>query len=152
MTVREKDGYYEVLAPADWSDDLLQPVIARLVRRLQKRQTRKALDDAALERRAASMNERYFEGRLQWRSIVWVSNQDRRWGSCSPQEGTIRISHRLATYPSWVLDYVIMHELAHLVIAAHNSRFWHVVARYTLTERARGYLIAKSGDDEDGDM
>jgi predicted metal-dependent hydrolase len=41
-----------------------------------------------------------------------------------------------------VLDYVIVHELAHLEVAGHNDRFWQLVNRYPLTERARGYLIA----------
>ena len=152
VTLREKDGYYEVLAPARWADEKLQPIITRLVRRLEKRRTRNALDETALLRRAESLNEHYFEGRLRWSSIVWVSNQGQRWGSCTPLEGTIRLSHRLASYPSWVLDYVIVHELAHLVVAAHNRRFWSLVARYPLAERARGYLIAKAGEDQEDEM
>lgn len=76
-------------------------------------------------------------------SIKWVSNQKGRWGSCTPADGTIRLSDRLASFPSWVLDYVIVHELAHLVEPSHNQRFWGLVAAYPLTERARGFLIAK---------
>jgi hypothetical protein len=65
-----------------------------------------------------------------------------RFGSCSPSQGTIRISHRVAAMPAWVRDYVIVHELAHLVEPNHSRAFWDVVNRYTKTERARGYLIA----------
>ncbi len=151
-TVREKDGYYEVLAPAHWPDDVLQPIIVRLVRRLERRRTKDALDDSALQRRAATLHERYFEGRPRLSSIIWVSNQDQRWGSCSPREGAVRVSHRLAGFPSWVLDYVIVHELAHLVVAAHNRRFWNLVARYPLAERARGYLIAKASESLEDEM
>ena len=64
-------------------------------------------------------------------------------------EGTIRISSRVAGFPAWVLDYLLVHELAHLVVGDHSPAFWEVVNRYPKAERARGYLIAKSGDDED---
>ena len=58
------------------------------------------------------------------------------------------VSARLAAYPRWVLDYVIVHELAHLVEASHGPAFWELVNRYPLAERARGYLIAKGEADE----
>ncbi len=64
----------------------------------------------------------------------------------------MRISHRLAAYPKWVLDYVIVHEMAHLVVAAHDVRFWRLVSKYELAERARGYLMAKSGSDDEDEM
>lgn len=75
-------------------------------------------------------------------SIRWVDNQESRWGSCTPADGTIRISDRLGKVPGWVLDYVIVHELAHLVVAGHDAVFWTLVARYPRAERARGYLMA----------
>lgn len=79
-------------------------------------------------------------------SITWVSNQRDRWGSCTPAHGTVRLSDRMANFPQWVIDYVIVHELAHLIEANHSERFWAIVERYPLTERARGYLIAKGAD------
>ncbi len=78
--------------------------------------------------------------------IRWVDNQQQRWGSCTPGDGSIRLSSRLAPFPGWVIDYVIVHELAHLRVADHSEAFWKLVNRYPLTERARGFLIAKSGD------
>jgi predicted metal-dependent hydrolase len=63
-------------------------------------------------------------------------------------EGSIRIASRVASFPSWVLDYLLVHELAHLVHGDHSPAFWEVVARYPRAERARGYLIAKSGDED----
>ena len=72
-----------------------------------------------------------------------------RWGSCTPATGTVRISTRIASFPDWVVDYVIVHELAHLHESAHDERFWALVARYPKSERAIGYLIAKSGEDDD---
>jgi predicted metal-dependent hydrolase len=62
----------------------------------------------------------------------------------------VRISSAVARFPPWVLDYVIVHELAHLRRPDHSRAFWKLVERYPRAERARGYLIAKSGmaDDE----
>ena len=78
--------------------------------------------------------------------ITWVTNQRDRWGSCTPSQGTIRLSDRLAGFPLWVIDYVVVHELAHLVECNHSARFWAIVDQYELTERARGYLLAKGHD------
>src|SRR4051794_29876723 len=82
-------------------------------------------------------------------SVRWVDNQRRRWGSCTPDDGTIRISSRLAAWPRWVLDFVLVHELAHLVEPGHNARFDELVARYPLAERATGFLIAKGLDPDE---
>lgn len=82
-------------------------------------------------------------------SIRWVDNQNTLWGSCTMADRTIRISSRLAAMPRWVLDYVIVHELAHLVIAGHGPAFDALVNRYSRAERARGYLIAKGAEEPD---
>lgn len=103
-----------------------------------------------LAKRAADLNRRYFSGKLKVREIKWVTNQRHRYGSCTPATATIRISDRLATMPLWVLDYVLVHELAHLIEANHSSAFWNLVSRYPLTERARGYLIAVGLEAESG--
>ena len=133
----------EVLAPAGISEAELAPAIdklkVRLLRHAKKRQT---ADDRDLARRAAALNTKYFSGKLRWQEIRYVTNQQHRFGSCTPATGTIRISHRVAILPDWVRDYVIVHELAHLVEANHGRRFWQLVERYPKTERARGYLMA----------
>lgn len=77
-------------------------------------------------------------------AITWSARQHRRWGSCTPSTGTIRISQRLSSYPSWVLDYVIVHELAHLVEPNHSREFHELVARFPQAERAEGFLAAVS--------
>lgn len=75
-------------------------------------------------------------------TITWSTRQNSRWGSCTPSTGAVRLSHRLRTYPSWVLDYVIIHELAHLVEPNHSAAFHDLVARFPRAERAEGFLIA----------
>ena len=98
--------------------------------------------DEELEALAQQLNQTYFTGRLKWQSIRYVTNQNKRFGSCTPSLGTIRLSHRLASMPDWVLKYVIVHELAHLEESNHGPSFWALVNQYPLTERARGYLMA----------
>ena len=83
------------------------------------------------------------------REITWSDNMLSRWGSCTPSSGMIRISTRLARFPDWVIDYVIVHELAHLEVSDHSNAFWRLVHRYPKSERAIGYLIAKSGDEHE---
>ncbi len=138
----EDGAVLEVLAPAHMTDAELTPIIEKLKGRvLRHRDRRETADDGALARRAAELNRQYFGGKLRWADIRYVTNQQHRFGSCTPATATIRISHRLATLPAWVRDYVIVHELAHLQEANHGPRFWKLVNRYAKTERARGYLI-----------
>jgi len=137
-----KQGVLVVRAPARMSDAELAPIIEKLRQRLQKRTRRPAPTDDDLEQMAQKLNREYFNGRLRWQSIRYVTNQNKRFGSCTPSLGTIRLSHRLASMPKWVLTYVLMHELAHLEEANHGPNFWALVNQYPLTERARGYLMA----------
>jgi predicted metal-dependent hydrolase len=141
VAARFVDGVLEVRVPA-WMGTAERARWAEKMRSRIERQVRRAgPTDAQLERRAALLNQRYFEGRLRWNSLSYAE-QERRWGSCSPEAAVIRISSRAARLPSWVLDYLLVHELAHLEVASHGDRFWALVQRYPLTERARGYLIA----------
>ena len=137
-----KNGALVVRAPAAMSDADLAPIIEKLQKRLAKRLRPIPQTDEELEQTARRLNKQYFGGKLRWQSIHYVKNQTKRFGSCTPSQGTIRISHRLAVMPKWVRDYVVMHELAHLQKANHGPHFWKLVNRYPLTERARGYLIA----------
>lgn len=142
IEAREVDGILEVFAPAGMSDRELQPHILKLKARIERRKIASQLDDETLEKRAQVLNQRYFDGILRWRSIRWVTNQNKRHGSCTPWKGNIRISHRIADMPRFVQDYVIVHELAHLAKPNHGKEFWDLVNRYPKTERARGYLMA----------
>ena len=134
----------QVRAPAHMSDRELQPIIDRLVSRarVSRDKMRSFSSDGDLQTRAVKLNKRFFAGRLAWRSIRFVRNQHKRFGSCTPGRGTIRISERLAQSPGFVLDYVVLHELAHLVEPNHSAAFWALVYQYDKAERARGYLMA----------
>jgi predicted metal-dependent hydrolase len=124
-----------------------QQWVARMSARMSERKRKDRLnDEGALTRRARYLADRYLDG-VTFTEISWVETQRSRWGSCSPEDGTIRLSLVLAAYPAWVRDYVIVHELAHLLVPDHSERFWRLVERYPLTERARGFLIAKGVDE-----
>jgi len=147
-----RDGAIVVTIPARLSRREEEEWVLRMVQRVERAQRKSDRHgDHELEARAAELNRRYFEGTLTLTGIIYVDNQRTLFGSCTPSTGLIRISRRLAQVPRWVEDYVIVHELAHLVYGRHGARFWDLVNRYPLTERARGYLMALGlGDDEAG--
>ena len=149
VQAREVAGVLEVRAPANMSDEALQPIIEKFKKQIARRKKRSVLDDKGLAAKARALNRQYFGGRLKWESIRWVTNQNKRFGSCTPARGTIRISDRVAGMPGFVLDYVLVHELAHLLEPNHGKGFWDLVYQYPLTERARGYLMAVGLEDLD---
>ena len=70
----------------------------------------------------------YFSGKIGvMPTAVKVNNAKTRWGSCSSKK-SINFSWRLALADDDVIDYVIVHELAHLVEMNHSARFWGIVA------------------------
>ncbi len=142
MSARLAGDRLDVRVPFDLPEPDVQRFVERVLERLARPRRATALDDHALHRRALALSRRYFDGRLLPRAVRYVTNQQRRFGSCSPRTGEIRLSHRLAGMPSWVRDYVLVHELVHLVQPNHSPAFWRLVGRYPLAERARGYLIA----------
>lgn len=133
-----RDGRIKVMVP----DGLNPEEEARLVDNLAEKIIDKATSaEVDLDERAHALAGRY---RLPIPSSVeWSSRQMTRWGSCSPEERRIRVSNRLASMPPWVLDWVLVHELAHLVVPDHGPEFQTLVSQYELAERAKGYLIAK---------
>ncbi|HET6771571.1 MAG TPA: M48 family metallopeptidase [Actinomycetota bacterium] len=144
ITAERRGSKVVVLLPAGMTRAEERTWVDRMVTRLTERERLERLNAGRdLERRAEALNERFFEGRLWWRDIRYVPNPRSRFGSCTPEDRTIRISDRVAEMPGWVRDYVVIHELAHLRVPSHSDRFWRLVHRYPLTERARGYLLAK---------
>lgn len=121
-----------------WLADMVARVQAR------ERRTRAGARDALLMARAKMLHARYLvpqtpEAPLPV-SVAWADNQRRRWGSCTIATGTIRLSSRLKPMPDWVVDYVLMHELTHLVEPDHTDRFWRLVGVLPRAEEAKGYL------------
>lgn len=135
-----EDGTIVVRVPAG----MPQAEEARIVRGLVdkvtgKQRARLAGGDRELQARADRLADRYLDG-IRAPEVVWSSRMERRWASCSVQSGRIRVSDRLATVPAWVLDGVLVHELAHLQVPDHSAQFHALVARHPKHERVRGFL------------
>lgn len=105
--------------------------VARRVRDWLKREAARVLAERA--RATAARIGRHVER-------VRVRDPKSRWGSCAP-DGGLSFSWRLVLVPESVLDYVVAHEVAHLVHANHGKRFWRLVAELTTDgEDARAWL------------
>jgi predicted metal-dependent hydrolase len=138
-------GVLQVSIPARVSKAEEERWVREMVGRFERKRATEPIDVAA---RAEVLAVRH--GLPRASSVRWVDNQVWRWGSCTPADRSIRVSSRVADFPTWVLDAVLMHELAHLAEPGHGPAFWAIANRYPRMERARGFLIAK-GLEGDGD-
>ena len=129
-----------VLIPATMSKRDEATWVADMVARVQRQERRKVRSDDDLVVRASKLNDLYLGGMAIPSSVRWVTNQNARWGSCTPGDRTIRLSDRLQKVPGWVVDYVLVHELAHLLESGHTPAFWAWVDRYPRADKAKGYL------------
>lgn len=135
-----EDGRIVVSIPARMSAAEEKQWVDRMVERLERGQRRRRPSDTELMTRARQLSDQYLDGSARPNSVSWVSNQRKRWGSCSPDTATIRISDQVRGMPGWVLDYVLLHELAHLLAAGHGPDFQALTDRYPNKARARGFL------------
>ncbi|HEC81039.1 MAG TPA: M48 family peptidase [Thermoplasmatales archaeon] len=142
VQAKEVKGKIFVYLPAYMDKEKEQKYIKEIIKKMEEKKRREKLNNNnLLTKRAQQLNKKYFDGKLRF-EIKYVTNQNHRFGSCSPKNKRIRISDRVADMPQWVRDYVIIHELAHLIQPNHSKKFWQLVNRYKYTERAKGYLIA----------
>jgi predicted metal-dependent hydrolase len=140
VSAYRQDGRTVVLVPARMSRSEEARWVTTMLERLARQERRTRPSDPELLGRAQALSDRFLTGRAQPSSVRWASDQRRRWGSCSIDEGSIRLSTRLQGMPSWVIDYVLLHELAHLLEGSHDARFWALLADYPDLARARGFL------------
>ena len=113
--------------------------VNELTKRLLKKRAASRVDLVA---RASALAKEY--GLPEPSSITWSSRQQQRWGSCTPATGTIRITNRMSGFPLWVIDHVILHELAHLVEPNHSPAFHDLIDGFPHAEKAEGFLLAVS--------
>lgn len=146
VQARLVNGVLRVHIPAGMTVEEEYQWVSEMVGRIERRTELERID---LTARAKALARQF--GLQVPASIRWVDNQEHRWGSCTPSDRTIRISSRLGREPDWVVDYVIIHELAHLSVHGHGPRFWQLVERYPLAERARGFLMARGLDNGEPD-
>jgi predicted metal-dependent hydrolase len=134
-----------IRAPRGVSKRQLDQHVAEILEEVKRRRAQvRARADADLEAMAHKINRKYFQGEIRWHSIRWVSNMRKRLGSCTvggPTDGDIRVSDQIKGWPTWVIEYVVAHELVHRQYPNHSKEFWAYLDRYPQTERARGFIL-----------
>lgn len=140
-----EDGRAVVAIPAHFSARQEREWVAKMLLKLRAKEKggKKrpgSPSDRDLVARAATLSARYLAGRAAPDSVRWVGNQNSRWGSTTPAERSIRLSDKLRGMPEWVVDYVLLHELAHLLVASHGPSFWALLESYPHLERAKAFL------------
>lgn len=140
VSAYRKDGKVIVMIPARFTRAEESEWVDAMLTKLERSEQRTRRTDDQLMRRARELSREYLDGKARANSIRWVDNMTSRWGSCTTGDGTIRLSDRLQAMPVWVIDYVLLHELAHLIEPSHDQRFWQWVDRFPKAERAKGYL------------
>lgn len=129
-----------VIVPHRLSKRDRQEYADELAAKLVARRAKGRPSDEALHGRAARLSEKYLDGLAVPVSVTWSARQETRWGSCTAADRTIRLSDRLKGVPGWVLDAVLVHELAHLLHSDHGPKFRALVARYPRTGDAECFL------------
>jgi len=137
VSARIVEGVIRVRIPSWMTADDERTYVDDVVRRIEQQRRSNSVDIDARARRLADEFDL-----PQPESVRWSTNQQQRWGSCTVGTGHIRISDRLVDVPPWVLDHVIVHELAHLLVPDHSPAFDALLARNPMSERATGYLMA----------
>lgn len=150
VTAYREDGRTIVLVPARMSQVEVNKYVEELVARIDRSERRAKRGDAELMTRAQRLSKQYLRGAAQPTSVRWVSNQRKRWGSATPVDGTIRLSERLATMPTYVVDAVLLHELAHLIVAGHGPDFHALLVDYPGMAKAHAFLAGVSHADQYG--
>ena len=140
VSAYREEGQLVVLVPARMSRAEEGEWVRTMVARVTASERRRRPSNRVLLERARELSALHLDGRAVPDSVRWVSNQHSRWGSCTPADRSIRLSDKLRGMPSWVVDYVLLHELAHLLQPGHGPDFWALLAGYPRLERARGYL------------
>lgn len=142
IQAQQKHGELWIYLPSGMTQSEESSWIHKMIQTTERKKRQRQLDtDNLLQKRAQELNNLFFGGILNFH-IKYVTNQHKRFGSCTSATKTIRISHKVKTMPKWVQDYILIHELAHLLYPNHSKNFWTKVNQYRYAERARGYLIA----------
>lgn len=140
VSAYRQDGRLVVLIPATFTAAEEQVWIEKMAAKVDRQSRRSRGTDEQLMARARELSRLYLGGEATPRTIRWVDNMTTRWASCTTSAREIRMSDRLQAMPEWVVDYVLVHELAHLIEANHSPYFWQLVDAYPKSERAKGYL------------
>lgn len=96
--------------------------------------------DAELHERANYLSRTFLGGQAVPTAVQWSTRQMHRWGSCTATDGTIRVSARLQGAPQFVIDAVLVHELAHLLHSDHSPAFYELANKFPRQRDAELFL------------
>lgn len=151
VSAYRKDGRVVVLLPDRLSAEQEAEWVRRMLARLERSERRgRRESDSDLARRAEELAAAHLPQGVRPTSVQWVATMTTRWASCTPSSGAIRVSERVRSMPAYVVDYVLLHELAHLVHPDHSPEFWALVGGLPRVERARGYLDGVAASERRG--
>ncbi|NMA77137.1 MAG: M48 family metallopeptidase [Actinomycetales bacterium] len=143
VSITRREGDLLISIPATFSARQEKQWVTKMVDQLRAKEAKRAparRSDASLLEMAKQVSETHLDGRAQPTSVTWSTRQNQRWGSCTPTDGTIRLSHQLQGMPDYVVRSVMMHELVHLLVPGHGPEFKALMARYPQAEKAQGFL------------
>lgn len=157
LRVKPPDGHVEVSAPFRESEEFIAGVV-RERRAWINKHAQQVRGSVSARAENASPEEiaqwrAWTEARVptlvaKWEPALGVKagvlayrNMKSRWGSCQPATGRICINVRLALYPPECLEYVVVHELCHLLVSGHGPAFYALLDEHLPNWRAARALL-----------
>ncbi|MCY4107679.1 MAG: DUF45 domain-containing protein [Chloroflexi bacterium] len=128
------------MSPDD-EDRMISDVCERMAR---NNRVDRAESDRLLLERAKQLDAEYLSGKAKPADARFSPRLTSSYGNANLHSGVIQVAERLRQSPQWVIDYLLIHEMAHLIVPGHSTEFWGLVDRYRYAERAKGYLICMS--------
>jgi predicted metal-dependent hydrolase len=140
ISAYREQGAIVIQIPARLPRGQVADLIPEMVQRVLTREARERISDSDLIERAIELMAIHLpEFSERPASVTWRAMNE-RWGSCTTVDRTIRISERLNGAPSYVIDYVLLHELIHLRIPDHSKGFTDLLERFSEGEKASAFL------------
>lgn len=153
----EGDGTLTASAPPSATLEEICGLVERSAAWIERQRERIAGSPLAEAARASEEDQRTWRVLVEagvsalldiWEPVIGVHaeklafrNMKSRWGSCQPATGRICINTRLALYPPRCLEYVVVHELVHMLEPSHNARFHRLMDGFLPDWRERRALL-----------
>ena len=140
ISAYRQGGRIVISIPARLSKADERAVVPEMIATVRQMETRPLHEESALMASADRLLTQYAP-EISHRpvSIQWRTMRE-RWGSCTTEDRTIRLSDRLKAAPDYVLEYVLLHEVIHLYYSDHGAEFTAMLARFPQGELAQAYL------------
>lgn len=137
-----RDGMIQLSVPSTMRDPDIVTSARGLIAKIKARQraSQRFQSNPELYARAVHLATVWLNGEVHPNSVTWSERQTTLWGSCTATTKTIRISTMLRGMPQWVIDGVLIHELAHLKYTGHGEDFQTFTRRYPRMAEADAFL------------